>query len=150
MSKQREVLMSGPTHKADSPLKPLLAASMRVTSGRMVYARKPARVLWSRPAFPLRSKRSSRHKRSNASSETWPEDQKKYQHEQKKCEVLTTQSTRTIEVHVVQFKRLELVEGREIDEVSSDLVAAELERFERRGARHEHRKNVVKLPSCAQ
>ena len=61
-----------------------------------------------------------------------------------------TQSTRTIEVHVIQFKRLELVEGREIDEVSSDLVAAELERFERRGARHEHRKNVVKLPSCAQ
>lgn len=61
-----------------------------------------------------------------------------------------TQSTRTIEVHVIQFKRLELVEGREIDEVSSDLVAAELERFERRGARHERRENVVKLPSCAQ
>ena len=61
-----------------------------------------------------------------------------------------TQSTRTVEVHVVQFKRPELVEGREIDEVSSDLVAAELERLERRGARHEHRKNLMKLPSCAQ
>ena len=59
------------------------------------------------------------------------------------------QASLTVEVHRGQVELFEVAEDCPVCRNGpAQFIAAKLERLERRGARHEHRKNLVKLRSC--